>query len=129
MPTTRHGCLWAPVALGVCLLLASVVLGSGVGEIFELLLASSVDGRLGPMWHGKDSGVFLWFLVQAEAFCTDFVELRAVPWVLVILKQIFFSHVSRCGFSSRLQLDTHLFQASEPNMFLYNGVVLREPQF
>ena len=60
-------------------------------------------------------------------FHSDVVELRVIQLVLIILKQILFSQVSRLS-PSRLQLSTHLFQASELNVFLYNGVVLREPQ-
>ena len=58
---------------------------------------------------------------SVKPFHSDIVELSVVQWVLIILKQIFYCQVSGWSPFSRLQLGTHLFQASEPNMFLYNG--------
>ena len=59
---------------------------------------------------------------------SDVVELRVVQFVLIILKQIFYSQVY--GWNPlRLQLGTRRFQASELNIFLYtcNGAVLWAP--
>ena len=58
---------------------------------------------------------------------SDVVEVRAVQLVPIILKQIFYGQVSGWSPSSRLQWGTHLFQASKPNMFLHNRVVMWAP--